>query len=154
MLLGKIPVKMTNAWSSWTKTFISSFLNWIKITVSSNFDIHLHSLRLQQVSLGKWSYGFYTAFTSMDWTTHLDCTSHHATHHEDYSRGLATEQCGKGDPTRNAVRSCLIYSCQGSPLKTEMANHKTFGLIWPEANHSETQTSTRRTLISWRNSQQ
>ena len=57
-------------------------------------------------------------------STRLDCTSRHTTHHEDYSRGVATEQHGKGPQSVNVVRSCLTYSCQGSPLKTETATMK------------------------------
>lgn len=97
----------------------SHLLNQIKITVSSHFDIHLHALRRQQESLWKWSYDSHTASTSMNWTTHLGCTSHHTTLHEDYSRGV-----GKGPQPVNAARSCLLYSCQGSPLKTEVDTTK------------------------------
>lgn len=42
----KIPVKITNSRSSWARPFLSCLLSKIKITVSSNFGIHLHTLRL------------------------------------------------------------------------------------------------------------
>lgn len=105
MFLGKIPVKMTNSSSSWARPFLSCLVNRIKITVSSNFGIHLRTLRLQHVLLGKNSYGSHTASTSMDCTTQVGCTSHHATHHEDYSRGVVKEQCRKLPQRINAVRA-------------------------------------------------
>lgn len=115
---GKKPSKNDKLQTLLSQTFSFLFAEQNK-NVSSNFSIHLHTLRLQQVPLGKSSYGSHTAFTSMDWSTQVGYTSHHATHHEDYSTGVATEQHRKG-----AAASECSQSCQGSPLKNEMPTVK------------------------------
>lgn len=135
----------------------SDLLNPLEVTISSHFDIHLHTLSLQQVPLGQRRYSSHTSFISMVWTTLLDCTSLTLTMPHTIRtvpEGRLQNSVGKGPQPVNRVRNCLKYSYQGSPLKTRDGHRKTLGLIWPKAKHSDTQTSTRRTSISWRNSWQ
>lgn len=141
MFLGKIPVKMPNSRSSWVRPFLSSLLNKIKRTVSSNFSIHLHTLS------ASWKKQLWLPFClylhGLDYTSGLHLPPCHC------SRGVATGQGRKGAPARECSQSC-----QGSPLKTEM----------PTMKHSQWSNLKQNILthkcpqveiwISWRNLQE